>query len=316
MHSLRKMIPSANALFVFEAAAREGSFTKAAAELNVTQPAVSRMLGRLEQYIGVRLFERLAEGVALTEDGRILYRRIADGFRGIETAIEEINRRRTGLETVTLSLSSGFTTHWLMPRIGALQKACPNVDLRFQLIPGALKGPVEGVDLGMRFIDPNDVEHESAFFINEVTLPVCSPAYLAQRSGKGDAATTDTFIHLGENRPDWMESFDAGPTRRSSSSNLLHFSDYAVVVQAALLGQGIALGWINVVSHWLRTEALVPVRRSVVKTGRQCRLAHLRSRPMRAPVVIVQDWLIAEIRADVAVIDRLHPDLGMGIASF
>ena len=316
MHSLRKMIPSANALFVFEAAAREGSFTKAAAELNVTQPAVSRMLGRLEQHMGVRLFERLAEGVALTEDGRILYLRIADGFRGIETAIEEINRRRTGLETVTLSLSSGFTTHWLMPRIGALQKACPNVDLRFQLIPGALKGPVEGVDLGMRFIDPNDVEHESAFFINEVTLPVSSPAYLAQRSGKDGSAMTDTFIHLGENRPDWMESFDAGPTRRSSSSNLLHFSDYAVVVQAALLGQGIALGWINVVSHWLRTEALVPVRRSVVKTGRQCRLAHLRSRPMRASVVAVQDWLIAEIRADVAIIDRLHPDLGMGKASF
>lgn len=316
MHSLRKMLPSANALFVFEAAAREGSFTKAAAELNVTQPAVSRMLGRLEQHMGVRLFDRVAEGVVLTEDGRILYRRIADGFRGIETALEEINWRRTGLETVTLSLSSGFTTHWLMPRIGALQKACPNIDLRFQLIPGALKGPVEGVDLGMRFIDANDAEHESAFFINEVTLPVCSPAYLAQRTGKESAATPDTFIQLGENHPDWVEAFGAGSAVKTPSSTLLHFSDYAVVVQAALLGQGIALGWINVVSHWLRTEALVPVRRSVVKTERQCRLAHLRSRPMRASVIAVQDWLIAEIRADVAIIDRLHPDLGMGEASF
>ena len=140
MSSLRKLLPSANALFVFEAAARENSFSKAATELNVTQPAVSRMLGRLERHLGTRLFERTAVGVDLTEDGQLLHRSIAEGFRGVEAALDEIRRRKTGCETVTLSLSSGFATHWLMPRIGALQELCPSIDLRFQLVRPSLTG--------------------------------------------------------------------------------------------------------------------------------------------------------------------------------
>ena len=81
MPDLRRMLPSSNALFVFDAAARNGSFTAAAAELNVTQPAVSRMLGQLEAHLGVRLFDRTAGRAVLTEEGEFLYRRVVDGFR-------------------------------------------------------------------------------------------------------------------------------------------------------------------------------------------------------------------------------------------
>ena len=73
MPNLRKKLPSANALFVFEAAARCGNFTRAAQELYVSQPAVSRMLARMEDHIGVRLFERVRGGIVLTEIGCILY---------------------------------------------------------------------------------------------------------------------------------------------------------------------------------------------------------------------------------------------------
>ncbi|MGY3368637.1 DNA-binding transcriptional LysR family regulator [Bradyrhizobium sp. GM2.4] len=132
------MLPSSNALFVFDAAARNGSFTAAAAELNVTQPAVSRMLGQFEDHLGVRLFDRKAGRAVLTEEGELLYRRVLEGFRSIESGLVEIERRRKGTETVTLSVSSAFTTHWLMPRIDKLQKQFPQVDLRFQLISGAL----------------------------------------------------------------------------------------------------------------------------------------------------------------------------------
>ena len=135
------MLPSGNALFVFDAAARNGSFTAAAAELNVTQPAVSRMLGQFEEHLGVRLFDRAAGRAVLTEEGELLYRRVVDGFRSIESGLIEIERRRHGSETVTLSVSSAFTTHWLMPRIDKLQRQFPSIDLRFQLISGSLRGP-------------------------------------------------------------------------------------------------------------------------------------------------------------------------------
>jgi LysR family transcriptional regulator, glycine cleavage system transcriptional activator len=305
MSSLRKLLPSSNALFVFEAAAREASFTKAAAELNVTQPAVSRMIGRLEGHLGARLFDRAADGVSLTDEGKILYHSIADGFRNVQAALEEITRRRTGLETVTLSLSSGFTTHWLMPRIGTLQKAYPYIDLRFQLIPGALKGPVDAVDLGMRFIETGEPGHASAFFVNEVTFPVCSPSYREQHKASGQS---DVFIHLQDSNADWIEPLRKGIPRQAHP-DLLNFSDYAVVVQAALLGQGIALGWINVVSHWLKTGALVPAGPAVVKTNRQCHIAYTPSKQSRATLMAVRDWLIAEMRGDLLAIDKLHPDL-------
>lgn len=309
MTGLRRLLPSGNALFVFEATARRLSFSRAAAELNVTQPAVSRMIGRLEKHLDAKLFVRGPEGVALTDEGHILQAAIATGFRGVEGALEEIRRRRTGLDTVTLSLSSAFTTHWLMPRIGALQKACPVVDLRFQLISGALKGPVDTVDLGMRFLEPGDDASSSSFFVNEVVFPVCSPAYRDRGAG---AATADTFINLADYDPGWIETFRRGAGRSSGHHDLLSFSDYAVVLQAALLGQGIALGWISVVSHWLKTGALIPAGPVMVRTKRRCCLLWPPARPLRPASAAVRDWLTAEMNGDLAAIDRLYPEREIG----
>ncbi|SDI37374.1 regulatory helix-turn-helix protein, lysR family [Paraburkholderia phenazinium] len=121
--------PSAHALFVFEAAARCGNFTRAAQDLYVSQPAVSRMLSKMEEHLGVRLFERLNSGMELTEYGKILFAGVTDGLGRIERAIEEIEIRKTGAETVTLSVSTAFATHWLMPRLHQLVKAFPKETL-------------------------------------------------------------------------------------------------------------------------------------------------------------------------------------------
>src|SRR5205823_4301407 len=244
MPDLRRKLPSSHALFVFDAAARNGSFTAAAAELNVTQPAVSRMLGQFEDYLGVRLFDRTNGRAVLTEEGEILYRHVSDGFRSIEGGLIEIDRRRKGTETVTLSVSSAFTTHWLMPRIDKLQRQFPTVDLRFQLISGPLRGPVDNVDLGMRFRDRYD------------------------------------------------------PARNG-----------AVVVQAALLGQGIALGWLTVAAHWLLTGALVPASETLTTTRRLCELVHPHDRSSRPVVSEIRDWIIEQMHSDMAAIDRLYPRL-------
>lgn len=312
MSSLRKMLPSASALFVFEAAARTGSFTRAAAELNVTQPAVSKTLGRLERHLGIRLFERTSEGAVLSEDGALLYRRLKGGFQGIEAALREIDVRRTGLETVTLSLSTAFTTHWLMPRIDKLQAVFPNVDFRFQLIPGAIRGPVDDVDLGMRFVDGPDLDHDAVFLMRELMLPVCSPGYQARRDRE---RLGDIFINLSESSPSWIGRLDAPAADWPGRRAFLNFSDYAVVVQAALLGQGIALGWITVASHWLRAGELVPASPDLIRTARRCQLVWLRGRPLRKPAASVRDWIVAEMRADLAAVDARYPELGLARSS-
>lgn len=309
MRSLRLALPSLNGLFTFEAAARCGTFGRAATELNVTPAAVSRMIARLEEHVGAPLFERLPGGIVLTEEGRILYDALSRSFSGIETALREIEDRRTGLETVTLSVSTGFTTHWIMPNLAAFKQAFPGVELRFQLITKALGGPVNDVDLGMRFVDGADDRHEATYIMPELLLPICSPGYSDGGSISDARGKAATVINLSEAQPDWSDLFFPGAGAASPSS--LIFSDYAVVVQAALLGQGVALGWLNVAAHWLRTGALVPVGNRIMVTGRHCQFLRTRERRDRPIVRAVRDWIIGRLREDLTEIDRLYPDLGL-----
>ncbi len=308
MPNLRKKLPSANALFAFEAAARCGNFTKAAVELYVTQPAVSRMLARMEEHLGIRLFERVHGGIVLTENGQILYKRISEGFRGIEAALDEIEARRTGTDTVTLSVSTAFTTHWLMPRMDKLRKAFPSVDLRFQLISGAVGGPVDDVDLGMRFLSGDEADEQGAFVMPETLLPVCSPSY-NQHTRVAAEDRGDTLVNLSSGERDWHRRFVSFQKNGRHPTNILDFSDYAIVVQAALLGQGIALGWLNVTSHWLRNGALVPAEQEIIVTGRTCHLLHPASKPMRSSVAEIREWIVEEMRLDLVAINQLYPAL-------
>jgi len=309
MPNLRKKLPSANALFVFEAAARCGNFTRAAHELYVSQPAVSRMLARMEDHIGVRLFERVRGGIELTESGRIMYRAISEGFSGIENAIREIEARTTGVESVTLSVSTSFTTHWLMPRMSRLNEAFPDTDLRFQLISGRIGGPLNDVDLGMRFLHDGEIDGNTVLVMPETLLPVCNERYQQTAQTRAGRAHGDTVIVMDDEHRGWHDRFEASAGNARHVAALLSFSDYAIVVQAALLGQGIAVGWLNVVSHWLAQGALVPAGRKVIVTDRRCCLITPTNRPLRPIVANVRDWLIAEARNDLRVVDTKHPDL-------
>lgn len=317
MPNLRRKLPSANALFVFEAAARCGNFTRAAQELYVSQPAVSRMLARMEDHLGVRLFERVRGGIELTESGRILYRKIAEGFNGIESAIQEIEVRATGIETVTLSVSTAFTTHWLMPRMNRLKAAFPTVDLRFQLISGRIGGPLVDVDLGMRFMKDGEIDQHSVLVMPEILLPVCNRRYHEEALRAANVPHgqhgqhSDTVIIMDDDERGWHERFKAFAEQRRHADNMLSFADYAIVLQAALLGQGVALGWLNVVSYWLADGALVPAEHELIVTQRRCCLVSPAHRPMRPVVKEIRDWIVAETRADLILVDRAFPDLAL-----
>lgn len=307
MSNLRRKVPSPSSLFVFEAAARCGSFTRAADELCVSQPAVSRMLSRLEEHLGVQLFERVRGGARLTESGSILYRRVQEGFNTIESAISEIEARATGIETVTLSVSTAFTTHWLMPRMSRFNQRFPTVDMRYQLMSGRIGGPLVDVDLGMRYLEAGSLKATDTLVVPEITLPVCNAQYLADVvQGKG-AKQVPTLISMDNQDRGWAAAYET-PGR---ADNALVFSDYAVVVQAALLGQGMALGWLNVISNSLCKGELVPATGAFRVHSRRCCLVVPANRPVRPIVESVRDWIIEEMREDMLRIDTLYPHLGL-----
>lgn len=302
MNGLRRKLSSANALFVFEAAARHENFTRAAEELNVTQPAVSRTLAGLETHLGAQLFLRGKPGARLTDDGLLLKEVVESAFSQINGVLDQLQERRTGKAQVTISVSTAFTTHWLMPRIAQFQQAFPSVDLRFQLIPGPVTGPTAGVDIAMRYSSAS--ETSGRFVMREAYVPVCAPGYLNPPPQDGPA-----LIRLDGEAPEGVASLMPGLGLRREGQ--LGFSDYAVVVQAALVGQGIAAGWMNIVSYWMNEGRLVPAVNELVFPGRDCRILSRTDGANADVVQAVRDWLVDEIQSDLRKIATLYPPLGV-----
>ncbi|WP_374654717.1 LysR substrate-binding domain-containing protein [Dongia sp.] len=297
--TLRRSLPSANALFVFEAAARLMSFTRAALELNVTQSAVSRMIGRLEAHIESKLFIRTPTGIELSEDGRELYHAVTGSFQHIEMAIESIRARHGAGGTVTISLSAAFAMHWFMPRLERFQAEFPSIDLRFQLVRGEPTGPFEDVDFAVRYNLPEDANHHSWLLMEETVMAVCSAAYLASHGALGSDAdlSRHTLVHLsGSTRIPWQRFLAEANYPAQFAGRNLTFSDYSLVVQAALGGRGIALGWGHVVAHELQQKELVQAAPFVLKTGNGYFLVATARRPLRDPAILVRDWLLSEMQ--------------------
>jgi DNA-binding transcriptional LysR family regulator len=298
MASLRRLVPSANALFVFEAAARYLSFTQAAGELSVTQSAVSRMIARFEAHLGAKLFHRAPTGIELTEEGRQLYAAVTSSFQRVEMAIEDIRTQHGEQGTVTLSISSAFAMHWVMPRLPDFEARFPEIDLRFQVMRGEPLGSVQDVDFGIRYDAQDDAEHQRWLLLAEEILPVCSPGYMKQHGPltPGCDMARHTLAHLsGTTRLPWpryLATFDL-PAARGGRS--LTFSDYALVLQAAVSGRGIALGWRHVISHALADGSLVAAAPHVFTTGRNYYLVASSNRPVRKPAQLVRDWLLSEM---------------------
>ncbi|PZQ96100.1 MAG: LysR family transcriptional regulator [Cereibacter sphaeroides] len=297
---LRGRLPSSGALFMFEASARHLNFTLAAREFNVTQPAISRMVLRLEQHLGVALFQRKSTGLELTEDGRLLQRAVREGFDRIEDAVSEIQNRQHEADVVTLSVTSAFAIHWLMPRFDKLRREVQGVTVRLDLIHGEPYGRLGAADLGLRYSMAEGEEVEHRPLVPEAVIPVCSPGYLAAHGpidGPSGLQAQVLASLLGKMRIPWanfLETLDMGSMREATE---LSFSDYALVIQGAIKGQGVALGWWHVVAEEILCGGLVPAGGSFLETGSAYHLVARRTALRRPAVQRVWDWLLKEFRA-------------------
>jgi LysR family transcriptional regulator, glycine cleavage system transcriptional activator len=293
---------------MFEAAARAGSFTAAASEFNVSQPSISRAVAQLEEALGARLLDRQPRGLVLTRDGAELYTAVRDGFGLVGTAIANVQHRgRAAKPVITLSLSSSFVAHWLVPRLRDFSADFPQVDLRFDLISGVMGSVAENVDLATR-IDPEDDTHFHRWpLVREIIVPVCSPAYLAARGkldGDGDG---HIFLHLTDHSTQQWSMLRQGRGRSARPGGIWHeFTDYAVILQAAINGEGIALGWVSVVSSLLVKGTLILAADCKVETGRRHSLLAPRAKPLTPIVSGAAKWIVRRMAQEM---DQLAPVL-------
>ena len=251
-----------NALRAFEAAARHGSFVRAAAELGVTAAAVGQQVRLLEDRCGAPLFERQGKKLKLTEVAREVLPDINDAFDRLAQAADRLHEsRRTPLVTVTLPPS--FAAKWLIPRIERFRMAHPDVDVRLDTTDRLADLARESIGVGIRYGSGRYPGLEATLLMNETVFPVCSPSLLRTRRLKqpDDLASFrlihDTTMEKHESFPTWSTWLKAAGARKVDARPGLRINSSIMSLQAAIEGQGVALARSVIVAEDLREGRLV-----------------------------------------------------------
>jgi LysR family glycine cleavage system transcriptional activator len=235
-----RRFPPLNALKAFEAAARSESFTRAAEELNVTQPAVSQQVKALEATLGVKLFNRERQRLVTTEAGREYLAVILDALDRMAVGTERLVQRQTS-GVLTVSTSPEFAAKWLVHRLGRFAEAHPDIDLRVSATMHHVDFAREDVDLAVRHGDGNWAGLDVARLCAEQLFPVCSPRFVCGRNRirKPSDLLRFPLLHL-DGWKTWSRWFDAAgvadPVARGPVLN-----GAGMLIDAAVDGQRIAL---------------------------------------------------------------------------
>ncbi|MDN7585734.1 LysR substrate-binding domain-containing protein [Burkholderia seminalis] len=237
---MRRKIPSNSALLAFEAAARHGSFARAADELARTEGAISRQIGRLEAFLGVTLFERVGNRVKLAPNGT----RYAVQVREILDRLERDSLYLMGqpVEGASIDVAAipTFATRWLIPRLKRFQDRHPNITVHIaqRMDPFLLAG--SGFDAAIHFAHPAWAGMHLHPLLEEVLVPVCSPALL---KGAGKRPSLDALprLHRRQNPDAWQTYAEASGIALSNSAIGPRYDLHSMLIEAALAGLGVAL---------------------------------------------------------------------------
>lgn len=253
--------PSLLALRAFEAAARHGSFCRAGGELSVTPAAISHQVRSLEEQLGYALFIRRPRQVTLTNEGRTLMLAVAQAFGVIDAALRS-NSGPTKGEWLSVGMPPSLAVKWLVPRLHEFRQAYPGIEVRLSATDQLVSPGYDGVDLCIRYGEGDYHGYEVELLLDEEVFPVCSPALLEGQSLRAcEDLHRHTLLHddmfashaqrLGWGH--WAEHF--GLTLDVCAG--LHFSHACHAIDAAIAGQGVALGHHFLVSDDLQRGRLV-----------------------------------------------------------
>lgn len=296
MPGLRRSISSLSALATFEAAARLTGFTRAAEELGVTQAAVSRQIKLLEAELALPLFVRSHRRVELTPAGLVLARALTGAFDQVAEALDHI-RRPAQANTVSVGATLAFAHFWLLPRLPAFRAAHPEVQLRLISQDSGFDLRRDGVDLLVYYGRPPFDDARLLAARGDRVFPVCAPA-LAARGGALEALP---LIGCEWIEPSWLSwrrwSQMAGGTP-ITKPNALRFSQYSDAIYAAMGGEGVALGWEELVAPQLADGRLVRLGRSEVIPDESHNLLMPTTRAHGRAARVFTEWLVAQFGAD------------------
>jgi DNA-binding transcriptional LysR family regulator len=287
VYNMRRM-PSLNGLRAFEAAARHGSFVAAGGELNVTQAAVSRMVRLLEERLGFALFERRPNGLALTARGKALQPGLTAAFDAIAGVTEQVAAMRT-TPVLTLGVGTSFAVRWLIPRLVSFNRQHPEVEVRLST-GGAMNPFKEDWTCGILLGNGDWAGYEAESMFSADLFPVCTPA-IARRLTSPSDLSKETLLQVAHSPEEWPMWLAAARVKLRPHKLGPRFDSYAMALQAALDGVGIAIGLRPYVEDDIASGRLLAPFTLAVPKGRAWYLVYRPFREDDPGLITFRSWL-------------------------
>jgi LysR family glycine cleavage system transcriptional activator len=293
---MRRKIPSLQALACFDAAARHESYTRAAQELALTQSAVSRQIGALEEFLGLTLFRRTRHGVALTPAGADYARQIAPRLQALERDTLNAMARQGSAGTIALAAVPTFATRWLLPRLPDLARQHPELVVHIETRTRPFLFADTEFDAALYSGTPEQVANwagtRATLLIEEEVLPVCAPALLGGKKQLSPAALARLPLLQQSTRPEaWRQWFEAMDVPAPLALSGPRFELYTMTAAAASHGLGVALVPRLLIEPELARGELVVACPRPLSSGRACYLVTPERGDARPALAAFAGWL-------------------------
>jgi DNA-binding transcriptional LysR family regulator len=304
---MARELPGLDLLKGFEAAARHLSFTKAGGELFLTQSAISRQVQALEEQLGVKLFQRRTRSLLLTDEGQRYYKAVRAALDDLRAATASV-RKDAGAVVLTVSTTVTFASLWLVPKLAGFQSAQPAVQVRLVAENRLQDLDRERIDIAVRYCPPAIAGRGATKLFGERVLPVASPKVAARLklARPEDLARAVLLEYDGVPHtvwltwPVWFETMKVPMPRPAGT---LQFTQYHQIIQAAVAGQGVALGRVPLVDQLFRTKELVAPFGRTRTTAAESRAYYVVVNPRaagRPEVAAFVSWLQAVVQTERA----------------
>ncbi|GMU11370.1 LysR substrate-binding domain-containing protein [Corallococcus caeni] len=282
------------ALAAFESAARHQNFARAAEELHLTASAVSHHVRKLEDRLGVVLFQRHARGVALTAEGRQLADAASSALSDMDTVLGSLRHSRDEDSVVRVTTVHSLTYAWLLPRMSGFTALHPHVRIHVDTEMALTRFDEGGPDLGIRYGQPPWPGLSAQPLMDDALFPVASPR-LAGIEHVREAADVAKLPLIGDlSRQGWQDWFRSADVRGVRVEERYSFSDTTGALMAAVQGLGAALAREKIVTPYFADGRLIRLAGPIVPTRASYFVVHPSHRRLRPAARLFCDWLLAQ----------------------
>jgi len=281
-------------LKTFQIAAQRGSFAAAAAELCVTASAVSHQIRRLEQQLGVALFERRARSLVLTDAGARYLAQLEEVFALLASATAQL-RARFSKVVLRLQVPPFFSQELLLPRLARFSAAHPDADIQIATRIGPIEVHPADADVSVVIGDGHWPDLEVRELFAQSFVPACSPQLLEFSGVTQVAQLANESLIVHTRRQDlWERWAVAVGLPALQPRQQVRFDTMSAVVDAAERGVGFALVSAPLSRGRFARGALRRAFAAEITTG-ESYFVLLRPQDTRRPEVrALRDWLVSE----------------------